>query len=712
MSGPPSPLPSPTPSTSASSTTSSPLLPPAHDPASSSSAPSTPSGSSHDDSRLDPLESVQLPPAAHEEAGLRTLRAGMSTLDLKEAHQQARSDAAAEAEPGSTPTSREGSSSAAAMGSSTCTGSTADNTPSHSLPAATLVTPSSGPLDASSSVEPSSPSPSPVCSTPSSSSSAPPAPPSAAAAAPPPLFPRASAPPAVPQGPLTGGARKLPVPGAGGALKAGVRGMGGASGQPLKMPPSLAAKMAAMTSRNSGGSGSPSSSTPIPSLKPSSSSAPVLAPRPPPRPVAGSPISAPAGGRLGAAGALAGPGGRPAGGMAARRRGLGAGLTLSAMGLGTDGSEKEKGKGPSMRLDGVDGGAAAGGERVGSPNQGKGGTDEMGTPFSNFRKIVDPSGRLNFAQKAILHADGVDFSSGASFKIKMDDFELFEELGKGNYGTVQKVLHRPTGVTMALKEIRLELDDSKLKTIITELDILHRATSPYIIDFYGAFFIESCVYYCMEYMDAGSLEFVAGIDVPEDVLARVTRSMVEGLKFLKDELKIMHRDVKPTNVLLNRKGFVKLCDFGVSGQLDRSLAKTNIGCQSYMAPERIKGESQGAPSSYTASSDVWSLGLSIIEAAIGHYPYPPETYQNVFAQLTAIVHGDPPSLPERYSDTAQEFVSRCLIKQAARRPTYAQLLEHPWLKQDVGRDVDMVGWIAHALAYREKNPKVNAPALA
>jgi len=72
----------------------------------------------------------------------------------------------------------------------------------------------------------------------------------------------------------------------------------------------------------------------------------------------------------------------------------------------------------------------------------------------------------------------------------MDDFELFEELGKGNYGTVQKVLHRPTGVEMALKEIRLELDDSKLKTIVTELDILHRAVSPWIIEFYGAFFVE------------------------------------------------------------------------------------------------------------------------------------------------------------------------------------------------------------------------------
>ncbi|KAF8160768.1 kinase-like protein [Crassisporium funariophilum] len=323
------------------------------------------------------------------------------------------------------------------------------------------------------------------------------------------------------------------------------------------------------------------------------------------------------------------------------------------------------------------------------------------SPFSNFSKIVDPSGALNFTGKAVLNATGVNFSNGASFAINMDQLQLDEELGKGNYGTVKKVLHKPTNVAMAMKEIRLELEDAKLNAIIMELDVLHRAVAPEIVEFYGAFFIESCVYYCMEYMDAGSLDKLQGAGVPEDVLARIAASMVRGLKFLKDDLNIIHRDVKPTNVLVNRKGEIKLCDFGISGELDKSLAKTNIGCQSYMAPERIKGESQNNLGTYTVSSDVWSLGLSMIEIGLGQYPYPPETYSNVFAQLTAIVHGDPPELPgEVYGEEAREWVGWCLRKDPEKRASYRELLDHPFLQRDLESNVDMAAWVVKALEHR------------
>jgi mitogen-activated protein kinase kinase len=252
--------------------------------------------------------------------------------------------------------------------------------------------------------------------------------------------------------------------------------------------------------------------------------------------------------------------------------------------------------------------------------------------------------------------------------------KTIDELGKGNYGTVYKVRHtkpqmrkvgqglsgnksapgetedetaaargNTTGIVMAMKEMRLELEDSKFATIIMELDVLHRCASPFIVDFYGAFFQEGAVYICMEFMDGGSMDKLYGDGVPENVLRKVTLATTRGLKSLKDEHNIIHRDVKPTNILINTAGAIKICDFGVSGNLVASIAKTNIGCQSYMAPERISsgGVAQAGANpgggTYSVQSDIWSLGLTIIECAMGRYPYPPETYDNIFSQLSVSI---------------------------------------------------------------------------
>lgn len=302
--------------------------------------------------------------------------------------------------------------------------------------------------------------------------------------------------------------------------------------------------------------------------------------------------------------------------------------------------------------------------------------------FSTYAKYIDvKSGSLNFSGKASLHSKGIDFSNGSSFRISMDDLEILEELGHGNYGVVSKVLHRPTNIVMAMKEVRLELDDAKFSQILMELEVLHRCHTDCIVEFYGAFFVEGAVYMCMEYMEGGSIDKIYGTGIPEIPLAYITKRVVKSLKTLKDEQNIIHRDVKPTNMLVNENGIVKLCDFGVSGNLVASLARTNIGCQSYMAPERIKHSNLDV-NTYSVQSDVWSLGLSILEIAKGCYPYPPETYNNVFSQLSAIVDGETPELPkDKFSSDAQDFVRRCLLKNPNKRPTYSQMLLHPWLSK-------------------------------
>lgn len=306
--------------------------------------------------------------------------------------------------------------------------------------------------------------------------------------------------------------------------------------------------------------------------------------------------------------------------------------------------------------------------------------------FANYSKYVDiKSGSLNFTGKASLNSNGVNFSSGTSFHISLDEFQFIEELGRGNYGTVSKVLHKPTGVLMAMKEVRLELEENKFAQILMELEVLHKCDSPYIVDFYGAFFVEGAVYMCMEFMDGGSLDKIYGNGIQSEAcLAYITDCVIRGLKELKDTHNIIHRDVKPTNILVNSLGKVKLCDFGVSGNLVASLAKTNIGCQSYMAPERIKTMNPD-DATYSVQSDVWSLGLTILETAAGGYPYPPETFNNIFLQLSAIVDGDPPRLDEKkFSKEAQMFVKSCLTKNPMQRPTYDMLLKNPWLSKHEG----------------------------
>lgn len=351
-----------------------------------------------------------------------------------------------------------------------------------------------------------------------------------------------------------------------------------------------------------------------------------------------------------------------------------------------------------------------------------------GSKLSDFKNYIDADkGWITFDGAATITRTGVNFANGHTFSISLDEIEVMDELGKGNYGTVYKVKHaRPkaprfgqglskfkpsvplqsssetdeppdttpgssapttSGVVMAMKEIRLELDQAKFTTILKELVILHECISPYIIDFYGAFYQEGAVYMCIEYMDGGSIDKLYAGGIPENVLRKITFATIVGLKTLKDDHNIIHRDVKPTNILVNSNGQVKICDFGVSGNLVASIAKTNIGCQSYMAPERISGGALAAGAAGTASgtynvqSDIWSLGLTIIECAMGKYPYPPEVSSTIFSQLSAIVEGDPPGLPtEGYSALAQDFVRCCLNKNPHKRHTYPMLLTHPWIK--------------------------------
>jgi mitogen-activated protein kinase kinase len=139
----------------------------------------------------------------------------------------------------------------------------------------------------------------------------------------------------------------------------------------------------------------------------------------------------------------------------------------------------------------------------------------------------------------------------------------------------------------------------------------------------------------------------------------------------------MHRDIKPSNILVNSRGGIKLCDFGVSGELVNSIADTFVGTSTYMAPERIQGEK------YTVKSDVWSFGLSIMELAIGKFPFAASEQLSdgecapagILDLLQQIVHEPAPKLPksDAFPSILDDMIQKCLYKEPERRPTPQEL---------------------------------------
>ncbi|KAL1139314.1 hypothetical protein AAG570_006300 [Ranatra chinensis] len=315
-----------------------------------------------------------------------------------------------------------------------------------------------------------------------------------------------------------------------------------------------------------------------------------------------------------------------------------------------------------------------------------------------------------------------------------DDFEKLGELGAGNGGVVMKVRHKPSGLIMARKLIHLEVKPAIKKQILRELKVLHECNFAHIVGFYGAFYSDGEISICMEYMDGGSLDLIlkkAG-RIPESILGTITSAVLKGLSYLRDKHNIMHRDVKPSNILVNSGGEIKICDFGVSGQLIDSMANSFVGTRSYMSPERLQG------THYSVQSDIWSLGLSLVEMAIGMYPIPPPDAKTlaaifgpsrvddgdpntvvpplqgngsgprpmaIFELLDYIVNEPPPKLPSGiFSDTFKEFVDRCLKKNPSERADLKTLMNHEWVRKAESEQVDIAGWVCKTMGLTPTTP--------
>ncbi|XP_055841118.1 mitogen-activated protein kinase kinase kinase kinase 4 isoform X9 [Episyrphus balteatus] len=266
-------------------------------------------------------------------------------------------------------------------------------------------------------------------------------------------------------------------------------------------------------------------------------------------------------------------------------------------------------------------------------------------------------------------------------------FELIEVVGNGTYGQVYKGRHTKTGQLAAIKVMDVTEDEEE--EIKLEINVLKKYSNHRnIATYYGAFIKKSPpgkddqLWLVMEYCGAGSVtdlvKSTKGQSLKEEWIAYICREILRGLSYLHSN-KVIHRDIKGQNVLLTDNAEVKLVDFGVSAQLDRTIGRRNtfIGTPYWMAPEVIACD-ENPEATYDNRSDLWSLGITALEMAESQ---PPLCDLHPMRALFLIPRNSPPRLKsKKWSKKFHGFIDTVLVKDYHQRPYTDQLLKHAFIK--------------------------------
>jgi serine/threonine protein kinase len=211
------------------------------------------------------------------------------------------------------------------------------------------------------------------------------------------------------------------------------------------------------------------------------------------------------------------------------------------------------------------------------------------------------------------------------------------------------------------------------------LDCVH------LIQFIASYYWQKEMWIVMEYAGRGSISTILDRTKPrgfksEAHIAAVAHGIALGLAYLHKQ-KIVHRDIKPGNVLVTDKGEIKLADFGISRQMERGQqAQTMVGTPQFLAPEIVMASGGGGADGYGSKVDVWSAGMCTIEMTDGKPPFWDLSPMQVLYKLADKSLVIELRQPERWSDHLREFVKSCMQVDPNKRPSSAQLALHPFVK--------------------------------
>ncbi|XP_011624929.1 mitogen-activated protein kinase kinase kinase YODA isoform X2 [Amborella trichopoda] len=252
-------------------------------------------------------------------------------------------------------------------------------------------------------------------------------------------------------------------------------------------------------------------------------------------------------------------------------------------------------------------------------------------------------------------------------------------LGRGTFGHVYLGFNNESGEMCAMKEVTLFSDDSKskesVKQLAQEIALLSRLRHQNIVQYFGSETKDDKLYIYLEYVSGGSIHKLLQEygQFGEPVIRSYTQQILSGLAYLHNK-NTVHRDIKGANILVDPNGRVKLADFGMAKHITGYSCPLSFkGSPYWMAPEVIRNAN-----GCNLAVDIWSLGCTVLEMATTKPPW--NQYEGVAAMFKIGNSKEIPTIPDLLSEEGKDFVRCCLQRNPADRPTAAQLLEHPFVK--------------------------------